>query len=425
MNLKCLLILVLASLSLGCTHPPELEAIDAVLAALPAGSKDVGPVVCADVYKDGFYVHAEAVDALFWVKGEAVYTVSRPAHDLAPDLPPAPTEISEVELREVVKSHGGVALFGAYASGKSEAQVQELEARVLTNPSNLVARAGLVAYYYLPSLRSPEGLQSYTSHVLYLIEHFPDSPLAGMVEAHPSSGTHERAWEEGKALWLRHVEEQPENSQILMNAAEFFLIDGPEEAELMLRKGMKLQPQDPRWPDKLAQLYQLKLQSVPAEEYVGIARQALDCKQQAIALSKELDGHDHAQLAEYAYDAGELATARLHAEKVLKSGDDDGDLLHTAHTVLGRVSLREGDTERAKFHLLTSLKEKRGAVINSFGPEFSLAKELLAAGERDSVVSYLDQCLKLDLPDERVNFRKWQEEIDQGLPPSFEETYEE
>src|SRR5260370_18202826 len=70
----------------------------------------------------------------------------------------------------------------------------------------------------------------------------------------------------------------------------------------------------------------------------------------------------------------------------------DGRAIHQGDLVLGRLSLRSGDCEKAKLHLLESGKTKGAPELGSFGPNMMLAKELLECGERDAVIQYLKLC---------------------------------
>ncbi len=66
--------------------------------------------------------------------------------------------------------------------------------------------------------------------------------------------------------------------------------------------------------------------------------------------------------------------------------------VHKANIVLGRVALRQNDVEKAKACLLAAGHVHGDPGLSSFGPNMSLAKELLDRGERDTVVSYLQEC---------------------------------
>jgi hypothetical protein len=62
--------------------------------------------------------------------------------------------------------------------------------------------------------------------------------------------------------------------------------------------------------------------------------------------------------------------------------------------VLGLVALRQGSVANAKQYLLESGKTTGSPQLDSFGPDFTLAKELLQKGERETVLEYLSLCRK-------------------------------
>jgi hypothetical protein len=68
----------------------------------------------------------------------------------------------------------------------------------------------------------------------------------------------------------------------------------------------------------------------------------------------------------------------------------DGNAIHDGHRILGHVALNAADVEGAKRHLLESAKTPGSPVLNSFGPELTLANDLLKKGEPDTVIQYLE-----------------------------------
>lgn len=106
------------------------------------------------------------------------------------------------------------------------------------------------------------------------------------------------------------------------------------------------------------------------------------------------------QLARAAFDASELEKAESYARELLsvppnlKSGDS-GIAVSAGNMVLGRVVLRrEKDIARTKAYLLASSAVAPGnnPTLGSFGPNMSLAKDLLEKGERDAVLDFFVRC---------------------------------
>ena len=67
----------------------------------------------------------------------------------------------------------------------SQAAAQALEAQLEKNPEDLTARAKLLGYYWYGWMKPGEAAAKAARrrHILWLIEHHPDSPVTGLEEA--------------------------------------------------------------------------------------------------------------------------------------------------------------------------------------------------------------------------------------------------
>jgi hypothetical protein len=94
--------------------------------------------------------------------------------------------------------------------------------------------------------------------------------------------------------------------------------------------------------------------------------------------------------------AGDWNLAQIYAEELLATapryGTDwnYGNAIHDAHSALGLVALRSHDIAAAKAALLEAGKTPGSPQLDSFGPNTTLAKELLEHGEREVVLQYFD-----------------------------------
>lgn len=100
-------------------------------------------------------------------------------------------------------------------------------------------------------------------------------------------------------------------------------------------------------------------------------------------------------VADAALESGKLDEAKAAAEKLLKNNTatkdwNYGNLVHEGHSVLGRVAIRQGDMASARRHLIAAGKTPGSPQLNSFGPDFSFAREMLEKGEKEVVLEYLD-----------------------------------
>ncbi|MGH7973303.1 MAG: hypothetical protein ACREIC_31680 [Limisphaerales bacterium] len=118
-------------------------------------------------------------------------------------------------------------------------------------------------------------------------------------------------------------------------------------------------------------------------------------------------------------DARQFATDMLVLDEKYSRGDPEkanGDVVHDGHLVLGRLALDEGQLDEAKRHLLAAGKSKGSPVLGSFGPNMSLAKELLEKGDQETVLQYLELCRKFWQSDK---LDEWTKDIQAGRIPEF------
>ena len=109
-------------------------------------------------------------------------------------------------------------------------------------------------------------------------------------------------------------------------------------------------------------------------------------------------GYALPRLAKAAVAAGALDKASLYANELLTSaqtGDwNDGNAVHDGNMVRGLVALHSGNVEQAAKDLIEAGKTSGSPQLNSFGPNMTLARELLEKGQRDAVLEYLTLCKK-------------------------------
>ena len=109
-----------------------------------------------------------------------------------------------------------------------------------------------------------------------------------------------------------------------------------------------------------------------------------------------------------------------------------GNAIAHANQVLGRIALSKGDVAEAKKLLLASADSQGSPQLNSFGPNFSLARELAEKGERDTVIAFLDSVARFWAnPNERTEanskrvasehrkqLESWKQQLREGEVPN-------
>ncbi len=148
-------------------------------------------------------------------------------------------------------------------------------------------------------------------------------------------------------------------------------------------------------------------------------------------LEQDLDGGDDSrqfymldEVTKAAAHAGAFDKAAGYAKDLLresaKNPDDPnyGNALHDANTVLGRVALRQGDIKKAGMLLLEAGRTPGSTQLNSFGPDMTLARELLEKGERDVVLQYFVLCRRFWASGSQ-QLDAWAKTVREGGIPKF------
>jgi hypothetical protein len=125
------------------------------------------------------------------------------------------------------------------------------------------------------------------------------------------------------------------------------------------------------------------------------------------------------RLAKAALDAGDMALACRYAVELFSAASQypnlfEGKATFYSNTLAGLVAVRAGNPEAAGLFLLAAGTTSGEPVLNSFGPTMLLASEVLATGDRASVIGYLAECAKFwkyAMPEQ------WAAEIQQGRIP--------
>ena len=128
--------------------------------------------------------------------------------------------------------------------------------------------------------------------------------------------------------------------------------------------------------------------------------------------------------AKESLNIGKKDDARAYADELIglmnKYRDDGnyGNAVQDVNIVRGRLALSEGRIDEAKADLLKAGNSPGSWTMNSFGPNMSLAKELLEKGEKDVVLQYFDLCRKFwSFHGDELD--KWSQEVKAGKIPNF------
>jgi len=306
---------------------------------------------------------------------------------------------------------------------------QPLEDQILLDPGDVAIRERTVSCYFGAQVKVPfrsdrqRALEkSRVEHVLWLIQHESDKTF--LDDTQVDYVVDPEHYIRMRREWMDQVQAHPHDANVLTNAARFLDLDDKEKAEELAARAYDLDPKNLRAADVLATLIERT-----QFEYFGHiinpgfkilrAKQALELREQ-IWNGATPEGHMATrpleQMALDAIDADENLKAQKYAEEL--SQHDDGDAIHEANMILGRLALKNGNVEEAKKRLLAAGKTSGSAALSSFGPTMLLAQELLKKGEQEVVLQYFDEC-QVFWKSAGSRLDEWRQVVRLGRIPDF------
>ena len=117
-------------------------------------------------------------------------------------------------------------------------------------------------------------------------------------------------------------------------------------------------------------------------------------------------------------EAERLARRSIELAERFKDNWNYSNALHAGHTVLGLLALRNKSTKQAVEELHASGSVRGSAQLGSFGPTMQLARELLKAGESESVLAYFEQCRSF-WKSGTLWLSIWEKKVKRGAMPNF------
>jgi len=315
--------------------------------------------------------------------------------------------------------------------GLSSSEAEALEKSLVDHPDDLSMREHLISYYFEAAIEShaTELEKKREQHVLWLIEHHPESEFAGSPEAFlmpAEAGGSPGGYENALNLWRKQTEMHGDDARILINAAHFAMLSDERLAQGFLEKALVAHPDDIATLSLLAKTYERQTAMAHRpEEKTAFARKAMEIRDRSF---EKVHGDERfyelSDVAKTAFEAGLDAKAEEYADELLHMAEERrgdwnyGNAVHNGNIVLGRLALKRGDINGAKEHLAAAGKTSGSPQLDSFGPNMTLAKELLAKGERNAVLAYFEDCAKFwDMG--RDELKNWTSTVKAGGTPEF------
>lgn len=311
----------------------------------------------------------------------------------------------------------------------SSEQASELERKLRRDPLNRELRARLLGFHGKSARVSAQARKRVRAMHLWFIEHAPESSVNEIPIFDLPVKSNRAFYRRARELWLAQCRIRPVNVVVLEHAAQFFSRCDAKVAARLYRRGERIEPRKPEWKEHLGRMYEVKaLEGDPARRR-SAARAALHKYEEARRLTRDrhLRFYKLPTLAKAAFSAGDLSKATKYAGAAITDAATfkdwaHGNGIHHGHVVLGRVALAQGDAKLAVHHLLEAGRSPGSPQLNSFGPNFSLADDLLQAGDRESVLEFLDLCRRFWSYGAKA-LDAWRTQIHAGQRPNFKATW--
>ncbi len=310
----------------------------------------------------------------------------------------------------------------------SAREVSALEQRLRASPGDQDARARLLGYVFLRKEGEGAERARFTEHVLWFIANEPTAELVGSGYTALDPTTDRRAFAAAKGLLKAHLRRAPMDRALIGRAADFLRHGDTRASARLYRRAIRLDPAEPRWRENLALQYKLKARAGRGAR--AAARKALELYEQARRLTHEptLRFYQLDDLAETALAAGERRKAARYAREALRVAPsfrenwNFGNAIHRGNEVLGRLALQAGRLRSARQYLLAASQTPGSPQLNSFGPSFTLARELLRAGEWEVVAQYLANVARFWTMGGGA-LEKWRTDVAAQRMPDFDQAF--
>jgi len=128
--------------------------------------------------------------------------------------------------------------------------------------------------------------------------------------------------------------------------------------------------------------------------------------------------------AKESFVVGRIEDAQKYAQELMtllpqfQGNWNYGNAVQNANLVLGRIAVGEGRIDEARRYLLEAGKSPGSPQMDTFGPNMSLAKDLLEKGERQVVLEHFELCRKFwEMHDGKLD--EWSQQVKDGKIPDF------
>jgi len=152
----------------------------------------------------------------------------------------------------------------------SRGDAEGLESLLNNSPDDIAARIKVLGFYFrgaaMTFLGHDATVEARRRHILWLIEHHPESEATDLSEATIDPAGHSLAdpigYEQASALWIEEARRHQESAAVLSHAAKFFQLSNKERAISLLRQAQHAAPTDRELSARIGYVYALAILGV-------------------------------------------------------------------------------------------------------------------------------------------------------------------
>jgi hypothetical protein len=156
----------------------------------------------------------------------------------------------------------------------------------------------------------------------------------------------------------------------------------------------------------------------PTQRYNAAVKKLQEAKSDEIRFYALNDAAKEAFVLGKIFEARQYATTLLEMAPKFKKDWNYGNAIQDGNLVLGRIAVYEGKIAEAKIYLIEAGKSPGSPQMDTFGPNMSLAKDLLVKGEKDVVLQYFELCRKF-WEMHRGRLDEWSQDVKNNQMPDF------
>lgn len=152
----------------------------------------------------------------------------------------------------------------------SQADAEKLEATLNQSPEDMTTRVKLLGFYFRGQAMKIYGhdatIEARRRHILWLIEHHPESEAAELSEATIDRAGHGLAdasgYDQASALWMEEARLHQDSAAVLTHASKFFQLSNKERAIALLKQAQVAAPGNRDVAAQLGYVYALTILGV-------------------------------------------------------------------------------------------------------------------------------------------------------------------